>query len=101
MLWAQAFRATREERATGAPKVTAASQAEVLRVLGAKSDLEVMQLRPGTEAAAVKKKYRTMTLALHPDKCKVRTPPQALFVKLDYVQAHVDCWCLELIPQKM
>jgi hypothetical protein len=54
--------------------VTAASEAEVKRVLGAKSDHEVMQLMPGTEVAVVKKKYRSMTLALHPDKCKVRGP---------------------------
>ena len=79
--------------------MTAASQAEVLRVLGAKSDLEVMQLRPGTEAAAVKKKYRTMTLALHPDKCKVRSPPQALFVNLNCVQAHFDFSYMEHNPQ--
>jgi len=74
LLLAQAFRATRELQASpAAPKVTAASEAEVARVLAAKSDLEVMQLSPGTEAAAVKKKYRTLTLALHPDKCKVRS----------------------------
>lgn len=90
VLWAQALRATRVEQATAAPKVTAASQAEVSRVLGAKSDLEVMQLRPGTEAAAVKKKYRTMTLALHPDKCKVRNPPEDICVKLNLI-AHVHC----------
>jgi len=69
----QAFRATGELHASPkVPKVTAASEADVNRVLGAKSDHEVMQLMPGTEVAAVKKKYRSMTLALHPDKCKVR-----------------------------
>ena len=80
--WAQAFRASRVEQAQAAPKVIAASQGEVARVLAAKSDLEVMQLQPGAETAAVKKKYRAMTLALHPDKCKVRSPQHDLLVNM-------------------
>ena len=47
-------------------------------MLAAKSDHEVMQLKPGTSRAAIKKKYREMTLALHPDKCKVGCSPPLL-----------------------
>ena len=68
--------------------MTAASNAEVDRVLAAKSDLEVMQVKPGSSTTAIKKRYRTMTLALHPDKCKVSCfPPQLMpgdARKMDY-----------------
>ena len=68
----QAFKLTRELNARpDAPKVNAASNAEVDRVLSAKTDLDVMQVKPGASTAAIKKRYRAMTLALHPDKCKV------------------------------
>ena len=68
----QAFKLTRDLSArSDAPKVSAASSAEVDRVLAAKTDLDVMQVKPGASTAAIKKRYRAMTLALHPDKCKV------------------------------
>ena len=40
-------------------------------MLAAKSDLECLQLHPGASRAELKAKYRTMAVALHPDKCKV------------------------------
>ena len=68
----QAFKLAREMNASqSTSKVNAASTAEVERVLAAKTDYDVMQVRPGASLAAVRKRYRAMTLALHPDKCKV------------------------------
>jgi curved DNA-binding protein CbpA len=32
----------------------------------------VLQLKPGAGAAALRRRYREMAVALHPDKCKVR-----------------------------
>ena len=74
----QAFKLTRELNARpDAPKVSAASNAEVERVLAAKTDLDVMQVKPGSSTAVIKKRYRAMTLALHPDKCKVHIASQS------------------------
>ena len=67
----QAFQISREIAEKVEPKIPAASQDEVRRVLSAKNDYEVLQLRPGVARMLVKKKYRSMTMALHPDKCKV------------------------------
>ncbi len=68
----QPFKLTRELNArSDTPKVSAASSAEVERVLAEKTDLDVMQVKPGSSTAVIKKRYRAMTLALHPDKCKV------------------------------
>ena len=71
----QAFQLTKEMLAdeTVSPKVQAASANEVKRVLSAKTDHEVMQTWPGISKLLVRKNYRSMTLALHPDKCKVYT----------------------------
>ena len=49
-----------------------ADDAEVQRVLKAKSDYAVLQLAPGTNAALVRRRYREMAVRLHPDKCKVQ-----------------------------
>lgn len=78
----QAFKLARElDAGQGMPKVNAASNSEVDRVLKAKTDYDVMQVKPGANVAAVKKRYRAMTLALHPDKCKVRTDLASILQK--------------------
>ena len=79
-VWLQAFKITRETMASDqkAKATKAADEAEVKRVLAAKSDHEVLQLKAGqADRASVKKRYRAMTLALHPDKCKVCDRPRA------------------------
>jgi hypothetical protein len=43
--------------------------AEVARVLRSKSHYDVLQLAPGCGSDAVKKRYKEMSLRLHPDKC--------------------------------
>ncbi|KAK9843550.1 hypothetical protein WJX81_008423 [Elliptochloris bilobata] len=74
--FAQAFREAealaaaelREERGA----VSAGADArEVARVLAAPGDYEVLRLAPGASAAALRRRYREMAVALHPDKCKV------------------------------
>ncbi|WIA28677.1 hypothetical protein OEZ86_011213 [Tetradesmus obliquus] len=47
-----------------------ADEAEVKRVLSSKNDYEVLQLKPGCDAAALKKRYKELVVRLHPDKCK-------------------------------
>jgi hypothetical protein len=73
---AAAARAAAKQDAAGA---AAGAQAEadaieVQRVLSSKSDYDVLQLKPGCGAAALKKRYKEMAVRLHPDKCK---DPQA------------------------
>ncbi|KAK9823968.1 hypothetical protein WJX72_006705 [[Myrmecia] bisecta] len=58
-----------EEAATR--KIPFADDAEVQRVLRSKSDYELLQLPQGADKATVRKKYKEMAVALHPDKCKV------------------------------
>lgn len=38
----------------------------------ARDDYEVFYLRPGACAADVRKRYKDMAVALHPDRCRVR-----------------------------
>ena len=40
----------------------------------ARDDYEVLQLPPGCTLAALKRRYREMAVALHPDKCLVSIP---------------------------
>ena len=40
----------------------------------ARDDYEVLRLPPGCTLAALKKRYREMAVALHPDKCLVSIP---------------------------
>jgi hypothetical protein len=47
-----------------------ADEAEVKRVLSSKNDYDVLQLKPGCDAAALKKRFKEMVVRLHPDKCK-------------------------------
>jgi hypothetical protein len=51
--------------------LSAADSQEVERVLSARTDYAVLQLQPGAQAIQIKKRYRAMAIALHPDKCKV------------------------------
>ena len=32
---------------------------------------ELLQINPGADALSIKRKYRELAVALHPDKCKV------------------------------
>ena len=74
----QAFRAAREATAAeiaaanGVKSSAAATEREVARVLCARDDYEVLRLAPGAAMSALKKRYREMAVALHPDKCRVR-----------------------------
>ena len=52
-------------------KVALADEQEAHRVLTASSDFEVLRLRPGADRSTLKRRYREMAMALHPDKCKV------------------------------
>ena len=75
----------------------AADEAEVKRVLAAKSDHEVLQLRAGqADRASVKKRYRAMTLALHPDKCKVGNRPCAALWSKRCNPKNEEAPCMEL-----
>lgn len=72
----QAFRLARDAAATDAAQLKGTSMpvadsAEVARVLSARSHLECLQLPPNPSRDVLKRKYRTMAVALHPDKCKV------------------------------
>ena len=40
-------------------------------MLAARDDYEVLRLPVGAAAAALRKRYREMAVALHPDKCRV------------------------------
>ena len=40
----------------------------------ARDDYEVLRLPPGCTLAALKRRYREMAVALHPDKCLVSVP---------------------------
>eukprot|EP00775_Hariotina_reticulata_P010540 gene10540-10700_t len=69
---AAAARAAAKQDAAGA---AASAQAEadaveVQRVLASTNDYDVLQLKPGCGAAALKKRYKEMAVRLHPDKCK-------------------------------
>lgn len=57
--------------AASMPKSIAADSTEVTRVLSAKSHLDCLQLPANSTRDALKRKYRSMAVALHPDKCKV------------------------------
>lgn len=69
-----------------------ADEAEVKRVLSSKNDYDVLQLKPGCDKAALKKRYKEMAVRLHPDKCKA-ADASAAFQRANkaYValQAHV------------
>ncbi len=72
----QAFKLAKQTAAAdmakaGRAPVSAADAAEVARVLAARDDYEVLSIQPGASSAAVRKRYREMAVALHPDKCQV------------------------------
>lgn len=70
----QAFRVADEAAAAAAAsqqKSVAADAAEVARVLAARSHLDCLQLPLNSTRDALKRKYKAMAVALHPDKCKV------------------------------
>lgn len=71
----QAFRKAAEVAAAEAAQqrvvIPSANAAEVARVLAARSHLECLQLPQSPSKEALKRKYRTMAVSLHPDKCKV------------------------------
>ena len=48
-----------------------ADEKEISRVLHATSDYKVLELVPGVDAAAIRKRYRELAIRLHPDKCKL------------------------------
>jgi DnaJ-class molecular chaperone len=56
--------------APGSATAADADEAEVKRVLSSKNDYDVLQLKPGCDAAALKKRFKEMVVRLHPDKCK-------------------------------
>lgn len=73
--FAEAFRKAAEVAAAEAAQqrvvIPSANAAEVARVLAARSHLECLQLPQSPSKEALKRKYRTMAVSLHPDKCKV------------------------------
>ncbi|KAK9809297.1 hypothetical protein WJX73_002604 [Symbiochloris irregularis] len=72
--FAEAFRVAEEAAAAAAAstqKSIAADASEVARVLAAKSHWDCLQLPLNSTRDALKRKYRAMAVALHPDKCKV------------------------------
>ncbi|KAL6764823.1 hypothetical protein V8C86DRAFT_2470715 [Haematococcus lacustris] len=56
--------------ASRAPAVVA-DEFEVARVMHSSSDLECLQLAPGSGLAVIRRSYRRLAVALHPDKCKL------------------------------
>eukprot|EP00798_Chlamydomonas_sp_ICE-L_P025856 gene25856-11528_t len=64
-------------KVAAAPSVVIADVTEVARVLDAKNDYECLKLHVGSSMAQVKKTYRQLAMALHPDKCKVEGASEA------------------------
>ena len=54
-----------------------ADEKEIQRVLSASSDYGVLQLVPGADATAIRKRYKELAIRLHPDKCKVTGASEA------------------------
>lgn len=50
--------------------VKLASADEIRRVLDAKTDHDCLQVKAGSDAPSIKRKYKELAVALHPDKCK-------------------------------
>ncbi|PSC67835.1 hypothetical protein C2E20_8489 [Micractinium conductrix] len=79
--FAAALAAAQKEAAAAAaaagPAAAAADAAEVARVLAARDDYGVLQLAPGAPAAAIRRRYREMAVALHPDKCRQEQAKEA------------------------
>lgn len=73
--FSEAFEAAKaaaaQEIAAGRAAAVSANECEVQRVLRAKSDYDVLQLEPGADAAAVRRRFREMAVTLHPDKCRL------------------------------
>lgn len=76
--FAAALAAAQKEAAEAAvaagASALAADAEEVHRVLAARDDYSLLRLAPGAAAAAIRRRYREMAVALHPDKCR---EPQA------------------------
>lgn len=76
--FAAALAAAKKEAASAAaaagPLAATADAAEVERVLSSRDDYALLQLAPGAASAAIRRRYRELAVALHPDKCK---EPQA------------------------
>eukprot|EP00955_Chlamydomonas_euryale_P075959 362507-Chlamydomonas_euryale.AAC.9 len=52
------------------PAIAPGDEAEVKRVMGSSNDYVVLKLHVGASLSQVRKSYRTLAIALHPDKCK-------------------------------
>lgn len=71
--FAEAFKEAAQQAAADAtaprPSASAADAAEVARVLAATSDYDCLQIPIGSSADVIRRRYRDMAKALHPDKC--------------------------------
>lgn len=72
--FAEAFKRAKEvadaELAQRKGPLKMASSDEIRRVLEAKTDLDCLQVKAGVDALTIKRKYKELAVALHPDKCK-------------------------------
>lgn len=72
--FAEAFKRAKEvadaELAQRKRPLKMASSDEIRRVLEANTDLDCLQVKAGVDALTIKRKYKELAVALHPDKCK-------------------------------
>lgn len=75
--FASAMAALAEEINASKKPIVFADDAEIKRILSAKSDYIALGVSPGADATAIRKRYRQVAVTVHPDKCKHPQASQA------------------------